>query len=599
MGPSGSGKSTFLNCAAGLEPPTSGRVLIDGQDVTDWDENDRTRLRRERIGFVFQGFHLMPYLTAEQNVGLPLRLAGRRQDRDRVRDLLDRVGLGDRGRHLPGALSGGQQQRVAIARALVDRPAVVLADEPTGALDTTTARDVLALLRDSVDALGQTVVMVTHDPVAASYADPRRLPRRRPGRGPDGPPDRRRRGRPDGPPRRPGRGGSVVMTALAWASLRHRATAFTATFVSVLLGTALIGSFATLVETATGHVSDRGPRQPPRSWAPSSAAGARLIVLFSLASTLGITVRQRGVEIGLLRTVGGTPRQARRLVRVETARGRRRRRRAAGAVARRLGGRLLFTALREGGLVASVDFEFGGGPCPSASDRARDGRSPPRGRRRSPVAGPPAVRPRSRSPTATVERPRMPWWRVAIALLLLGYGVAMAVVTITVTAHSDDPYAAMATSGSSGILVALGLATLAPVLLRWIGRAGAAGRRPRRRRRGSSRASNASPPLPPAGRRAGPGDRVHRGLRGHPDAGQHRPPLARRARRGHRDHQPAQQRGGRDDLAVRGDHGAQRLGRHGRRTAVPSSRGCGCSARPRPRSADRSSPRRRSSPESA
>ena len=171
MGPSGSGKSTFLNCSAGLERPSGGRVLIDGQDITDWDENDRTRLRRERIGFVFQGFHLMPYLTAEQNVGLPLRLAGHRQDRDRIRGLLDRVGLTDRGRHLPGALSGGQQQRVAIARALVTDPAVVLADEPTGALDSTTARGVLELLRNSVDALGQTVLMVTHDPVSAAYAD--------------------------------------------------------------------------------------------------------------------------------------------------------------------------------------------------------------------------------------------------------------------------------------------------------------------------------------------------------------------------------------------------------------------------------------------
>ena len=171
MGPSGSGKSTLLNCAAGLERPTGGRVFVDGQDITDWDENDRTRLRRERIGFVFQGFHLLPYLTAEQNVGLPLRLAGRRQDRTRVRALLERVGLGERGGHLPTALSGGQQQRVAIARALVTEPAVLLADEPTGALDTTTAHQVLDLLRESVDELQQTIVMVTHDPVAASYAD--------------------------------------------------------------------------------------------------------------------------------------------------------------------------------------------------------------------------------------------------------------------------------------------------------------------------------------------------------------------------------------------------------------------------------------------
>jgi putative ABC transport system ATP-binding protein len=171
MGPSGSGKSTFLTCAAGLERPTEGRVVIAGEDISHWSEEDRTRFRRERIGFVFQGFHLMSYLTAEQNVGLPLRLAGHRVDRKRVRALLERVGLGDRGGRLPSELSGGQQQRVAIARALVTDPAVVLADEPTGALDSSTAHEVLALLRACVDDLRQTVVMVTHDPVAASYAD--------------------------------------------------------------------------------------------------------------------------------------------------------------------------------------------------------------------------------------------------------------------------------------------------------------------------------------------------------------------------------------------------------------------------------------------
>jgi putative ABC transport system ATP-binding protein len=171
MGPSGSGKSTFLTCAAGLERPTSGRVVLDGTDLGALDEQARTRLRRDRIGFVFQAFHLMPYLTAEQNVGLPVRLAGRRPDRARVRTLLDRVGLAERGGHLPAELSGGQQQRVAIARALVTDPAVVLADEPTGALDSATAHEVLALLRDCVDELGQTVVMVTHDPVAAAAAD--------------------------------------------------------------------------------------------------------------------------------------------------------------------------------------------------------------------------------------------------------------------------------------------------------------------------------------------------------------------------------------------------------------------------------------------
>ncbi|MEZ0578606.1 ABC transporter ATP-binding protein [Nocardioides sp. MH1] len=174
MGPSGSGKSTFLTCAGGLERPTNGTVVVAGQDLTALGEDDRTRARRERIGFVFQSFHLLPYLTAQQNVALPLRLAGRRvtaADRARIAALLDRVGLEGRHARLPGELSGGQQQRVAIARALATGPAVVLADEPTGALDSHTAGEVLALLRSCVDELAQTVVMVTHDPVAASYAD--------------------------------------------------------------------------------------------------------------------------------------------------------------------------------------------------------------------------------------------------------------------------------------------------------------------------------------------------------------------------------------------------------------------------------------------
>jgi putative ABC transport system ATP-binding protein len=175
MGPSGSGKSTFLSCAAGLEHPSAGEVAIEGREITGWAEDRRTRFRRDRIGFVFQDFHLMPYLTAEQNVGLPERLAGRRPDRERVRSLLRRIGLDERRRHLPATMSGGQQQRVAIARALVTRPAVVLADEPTGALDSRTALGVLRLLREcvdgTVDGRRQTVVMVTHDPVAAAHAD--------------------------------------------------------------------------------------------------------------------------------------------------------------------------------------------------------------------------------------------------------------------------------------------------------------------------------------------------------------------------------------------------------------------------------------------
>jgi putative ABC transport system ATP-binding protein len=171
MGPSGSGKSTFLQCAAGLDRPTGGEVLLGGAEITKLSENRLTQLRRSRIGFVFQSFNLLPSLTVQQNVQLPQRLAGRRTDRREVAALLARVGLEGYGRRRPGQLSGGQQQRVAIARALVTEPEVIFADEPTGALDTGTAREVLGLLRQAVDTMGATVVMVTHDPVAASYAD--------------------------------------------------------------------------------------------------------------------------------------------------------------------------------------------------------------------------------------------------------------------------------------------------------------------------------------------------------------------------------------------------------------------------------------------
>jgi putative ABC transport system ATP-binding protein len=171
MGPSGSGKSTFLHLAAGLDRPTSGTVVLGDKDLTRLSERRLTILRRKQIGFVFQAFNLMPSLTVAQNIGLPLRLDGRRARRGEVRDVASRVGLGDRLRHRPSQLSGGQQQRVAIARALVARPAVLFADEPTGALDIRTGRGVLTLLRELVDQDGQTVVMVTHDPVAATYAD--------------------------------------------------------------------------------------------------------------------------------------------------------------------------------------------------------------------------------------------------------------------------------------------------------------------------------------------------------------------------------------------------------------------------------------------
>jgi putative ABC transport system ATP-binding protein len=171
MGPSGSGKSTFLNVAAGLDRPTSGTVVLGDTELGPLGERRLTVLRRERIGFVFQAFNLLPSLTVAQNIALPLRLDGRRARRSEVREVAARVGLEDRLRHRPAQLSGGQQQRVAIARALVTRPEVLFADEPTGALDTRTGLGVLALLRDLVDEDGRTVVMVTHDPVAAAHAD--------------------------------------------------------------------------------------------------------------------------------------------------------------------------------------------------------------------------------------------------------------------------------------------------------------------------------------------------------------------------------------------------------------------------------------------
>ncbi len=171
MGPSGSGKSTLLHCAAGLDRPETGQVYLGGTGLSGLSETALTKLRRRRIGFVFQSFNLMSALTVRQNVALPFRLAGARPERGRVEEVLDRVGLAGYARRRPAQLSGGQQQRVAIARALAPRPDVIFADEPTGALDLHTAREILRLLRDAVDTAGQTVVMVTHDPNAASYAD--------------------------------------------------------------------------------------------------------------------------------------------------------------------------------------------------------------------------------------------------------------------------------------------------------------------------------------------------------------------------------------------------------------------------------------------
>jgi putative ABC transport system ATP-binding protein len=171
MGPSGSGKSTLMHILAGLDKPTAGEVSVAGVDITGLDDTALTRLRRDHIGFIFQFFNLLPMLTAAENIALPLKLAGQKPDPAWLEELIATVGLGDRLTHRPSELSGGQQQRVAVARALVSRPTVMFADEPTGNLDSTTSGEILGLLRRSVDALGQTTVMVTHDAHAAAIAD--------------------------------------------------------------------------------------------------------------------------------------------------------------------------------------------------------------------------------------------------------------------------------------------------------------------------------------------------------------------------------------------------------------------------------------------
>jgi putative ABC transport system ATP-binding protein len=171
MGPSGSGKSTLMHCLAGLDKPTSGTITIDGIDLSTLDDKKLTELRRDKVGFIFQSFNLLPVLTAQENIELPLKIAGRDVDAAWRDKIVATVHLGDRLTHHPSELSGGQQQRVAVARALISKPAVVFADEPTGNLDSASSAEVLRLLRQSVDELGQTVVMVTHDANAAAIAD--------------------------------------------------------------------------------------------------------------------------------------------------------------------------------------------------------------------------------------------------------------------------------------------------------------------------------------------------------------------------------------------------------------------------------------------
>jgi putative ABC transport system ATP-binding protein len=171
MGPSGSGKSTLMHILAGLDRPTTGSVVLDGVELTGLDDRRLTELRRDKVGFVFQSFNLLPVLDARENIVLPLSIAGRKPDEEWLDSLIQTIGLSDRLDHRPSELSGGQQQRVAVARALASRPAVIFADEPTGNLDSKASGELLDLLRRSVDEFGQTVIMVTHDPTAASYAD--------------------------------------------------------------------------------------------------------------------------------------------------------------------------------------------------------------------------------------------------------------------------------------------------------------------------------------------------------------------------------------------------------------------------------------------
>jgi len=171
MGPSGSGKSTLMHCMAGLDEMTAGSVTIDGTDVASLKDKDLTKLRRDKIGFVFQAFNLVPTLTADENIRLPLLLGNNKGNEAWIQKVIDTVHLQDRLSHRPSELSGGQQQRVAVARALASEPAIIFADEPTGNLDSTTGSEILSFMRKAVDELGQTIVMVTHDPVSASYAD--------------------------------------------------------------------------------------------------------------------------------------------------------------------------------------------------------------------------------------------------------------------------------------------------------------------------------------------------------------------------------------------------------------------------------------------
>ena len=326
MGPSGSGKSTLLHVAGGLERPAQGRVLIAGQDITHASEAALTRLRQTTVGFVFQNFNLIGSLSAEQNVAMPLRLAGRRPTRREVRDVLERVGLADRARHRPRELSGGQQQRVAIARAMVTRPTVLLADEPTGALDSRAARTILAMLRTMAEE-GQTIVMVTHDPLAAASADEvmfltdghvvDRVAR------PSAREVADRLARMEDPHSTASSVSSMIR--LSWATFRERWPLFVGAIVAVAVGVALVqASLLTLISAATPSIPTGLPHDQELllrdgytgavSLAGMMTGISAFVAVFIVASTFAFTVAQRRRDLALLRLIGARRRQVRRLM---------------------------------------------------------------------------------------------------------------------------------------------------------------------------------------------------------------------------------------------------------------------------------------------
>ena len=268
MGPSGSGKSTLMHILAGLDKPSAGSVSIAGVEITGMNDKQLTRLRRDHIGFVFQFFNLLPMLTAEENILLPLSIAGEKPEREWLEELLETVGIADRRTHRPSQLSGGQQQRVSIARALISKPSVLFADEPTGNLDSNTSKDVLALLRHSVEELGQTTVMVTHDAQRSRARRPDPLPRRRP--------DRQGSPRLDGSgSARRHAGGERTMIAVALKGLLGRKTRAILTALAIVLGTGW--SARTFIFTDTLNQAFNGVFSTPYEQASVVVSGKQIV----------------------------------------------------------------------------------------------------------------------------------------------------------------------------------------------------------------------------------------------------------------------------------------------------------------------------------